>query len=230
MSSEPTRVLSRLTGSRPLQVATLGLILIFFAVNFPNLEPPLKAGLLTTGIVIVMAGAAIELMVYLRSSARAVVTVTGVSDSLVVKAANTAKADLDRLRKEFEAWKETAGSGNLTDLDREEMKEKIAVNISADIVGHLAREWNATFEAKATEDALLNLASRYSDDMRVRLNRELETLQSRANLNLSLGVVIALFGMGVLGFSYGRRPQNYTTLINCRPRPFSSRFAFRSCF
>jgi hypothetical protein len=109
------------------------------------------------------------------------------------------QTELDSLRKEISETR--AAMGNLNESSRNDLLLDLRASLTRDAATEVIAEIRSQVMANEKTYAKDSELAARLDQSRLRLQRELEALGRRGNLNLALGAITTVVGISLLGFS-----------------------------
>lgn len=107
--------------------------------------------------------------------------------------------ELETLKKEVQSTR--AALGDLDETSRANLVSEIKVRLQADATSEMLQEIRQQVGAEQQRNLQERELAIRLDDSRLRLQRELDALGRRGNLNLALGALTTVIGISLLGFS-----------------------------
>jgi hypothetical protein len=121
--------------------------------------------------------------------------------------------------------KKSAENIGLTVLEKKKLLKEIKDSASKETAEQLASVWRNEFEEKYSDEQKLKLLFGISQDVVLRLQEEVYSLGRRANVNLTIGILISALGLGVLTWFVIAATQDLTAGVQAIDA--SLRFAIR---
>lgn len=174
---------------RPAELLVLlGVALGIFAASLQNQTPGEGRSLVLLGVVIAMAGVTMIMLTYLQQTRKRAALEERIS-----------RAEFYRLRHEVGRLKsQTANVANFTPEEREKIVSEVKTNLSKSAANKLASIWAEEFQQVSAEQKHDSIFLETAEELVDRLEEEISALGRRANVNLTIGILISGLGLLVL--------------------------------
>jgi hypothetical protein len=177
-------------GMAPIIIMAFSLVVV--AQIIPGRSTPY---LIMVGGSLLILAAGIEMFIYLQDS-RYRFASGRYSDDV-----SKTRERLDQLTSALDALKVARDSTSpLSDNDRQQIRSDLIAKLRSELTAEAAREYLDTLKETVKDAQHIESVRGLTKAMQERLNDEVESLGSRANLQLTLGSSICVAGLGLLGY------------------------------
>ncbi|GEO97832.1 hypothetical protein [Methylobacterium haplocladii] len=199
--SAPVEIAQVISRSRTIPILGTGLVIIAITISSAGILDKITQQLLFTfGGLIILLGTSLEMLNYLQSAKKVSFPPPEIELGFISSEVDPLKDQIQSLQKEIVALQKQSQGAIFSKEDKDQALLIARDRLTNDVIGQLSKYWEGKYKETSFSAEVSSFVDRIAEDTRRRLQQEVFTLGRRANLNLVIGAMVSLFGIGLLWY------------------------------